>query len=197
MTGMPQSEASLPSVAKPSGEPAPRCAMITGFFAAASITAACCTSAAGADACTGCMMPARSSESAGHNSHSTSRGSAKIHRPLRRRRRNRVGAVDQLQRLLRKSQFVVPLAGLAHQRGLVAHLLAPADRHRAAAEPAALRRWRAAREHDDRNVLGRGVDRADRAVGEARHWYAPSRPARDPTRDSSRAPSPSPRSHVE
>ncbi|CAN5785418.1 hypothetical protein BH23PSE1_BH23PSE1_18320 [soil metagenome] len=69
--------------------------------------------------------------------------------------------------LLGEPELVVPFAGLAHQRGLVAHLLAPGDRHGARAEAARLGDGRAARHQQHRHMLARRVDRADRAVGEA------------------------------
>ena len=64
-------------------EPAPRCAMITGFFAAASIAAACCTSAAGAAVLHRLHAAARGRvRPAGHSSHSTSRGSDRYTGPF-------------------------------------------------------------------------------------------------------------------
>src|SRR3546814_14393309 len=60
--------------------------------------------------------------------------------------------------LLRKAQLVVPLAALANHRRLVAHLLAPGDRHRAGAEAALLGRRRAPRHQQQRNVLAGRVD---------------------------------------
>src|SRR3546814_6134782 len=75
-------------------------------------------------------------------------------------------AVEQAGDLLRKAQLVVPLAALANHRRLVAHLLAPGDRHRAGAEAALLGRRRAPRHQQQRNVLAGRVDGADHAVGE-------------------------------
>src|SRR3546814_7348931 len=56
--------------------------------------------------------------------------------------RSGMRAVEQAGDLLRKAQLVVPLAALANHRRLVAHLLAPGDRHRAGAEAALLGRRR-------------------------------------------------------
>ena len=49
-----------------------------------------------------------------------------------------MGPIEQLGHLLREPQLVVPLAGLADEAGLVAHLLAPADGHGPGTEPAPL-----------------------------------------------------------
>ena len=72
----------LRELGKAFAEPAPRCAMMTGFFAPASMRAACCTTCAGGAEITGCMILARSSASAGHVSHSTSRGNDRYTGPF-------------------------------------------------------------------------------------------------------------------
>ena len=92
---------------------------------------------------------------------------ADIDRSARGRRRDRIGAVDDVRHLLREAQLVVPFRGLAHQRALVPHFLAPADGHRPCAEPAGFERRRPAGKEQDRHPFRRRVDRAERAVGEA------------------------------
>ena len=91
---------------------------------------------------------------------------AEVHRSLRRRGGDGVGPIEQLGHLLREPQLVVPLAGLAHEAGLVAHLLTPTDGHGPGTEPAPLDGRGAPGHQQERHVVGGGVDRADHAVGQ-------------------------------
>src|SRR5581483_344835 len=86
------------------------------------------------------------------------------HRTARVRHRLLPGARDDVARLLRVAQLVVPFHALAHHRRLVEHLLRPVDEAAARAELARFGRGRAARRVKDRHVVARGVDDAVDAV---------------------------------
>ncbi len=165
-TGIDHCSAMRASASKPAGDPAPRWATISGRSAPASSSAASAiwSGEATTDAARiviGAVELVGRARLAQHLARQ-----AEVDGPLGCRRGDRVRAVEQFGHLLGEAHLVLPLARLAHERGLVAHLLAPSDRDGPRSEPAALDGGCATRHQDHRDVIGRHVDRPDRAVGE-------------------------------
>ena len=143
-----------------------RWAMITGFLASRTSAAAAVTaSPRGAPALAGWSRVASGGVGGRRRRQHLAR-QAEIHRPGGVAAGDRQRPLDHRFRLLRIAQLVVPLDRLAHHRRLVAHLLAPVDRPRAAAVAAALGDRRAPGAHQDRNVVGGCVEETHQRVGE-------------------------------
>jgi hypothetical protein len=75
--------------------------------------------------------------------------------------------IEQAGDLLGELQLVIPLASLAHERRLIAHLLSPADRHGAGAKATFLGDRRAARHEQHGNMFAGRIDGPNGAVCEA------------------------------
>ncbi len=90
-----------------------------------------------------------------------------INRAARIGHRDAEGAVHEVRGLLRHAQLEIPFDRLAHQGGLVVHVLAPIDRRGAMTEMPDLAHRRAARAEQHRDMIGGGIDRAHHGVGQA------------------------------
>ena len=92
---------------------------------------------------------------------------AQIDRAARLGHGDRQRPIDDRLDLLAVAQLVVPLDVLAQHAALVVHLLAPVDRHVAAAGATALGQRRAPRGEEDRHVVARGIEQAHERVRHA------------------------------
>ena len=73
-------------------------------------------------------------------------------------------AIKQFEYLFGSPEFAVPFAGFPDQCGLVPHFLAPANRNGSRSKSSAFSRRRSTGQKQQRNVLARRVDCADRTV---------------------------------
>ena len=84
--------------------------------------------------------------------------------PLRHGRCNGISTIHHIRHLLREFKLIFPFRAFAHQGCLIAHFLAPANRHGACTQTSLFHHRGAARHQNDRDMFGRGIDRANRTV---------------------------------
>ena len=90
---------------------------------------------------------------------------ADINRPLGHRGRNRISPVHHIRHLFGEFKFIFPFGGFTDHRGLIAHFLAPANRHGARAKAALFHHRRSARHQHNRHMFGCGIDGPNRTIG--------------------------------